>query len=229
MKSHSNEKPHYFGHRQRLRKKFELNPTRLSDYELLELLLFYVFSRKDTKPLAKKILERFKTLREAIFANVLDLKQIKDVGESSTSLFLLMREIFNRILLERIQEPISIISISQVLDYYKTLLEQQKKEQFRIMFLNNKNKLIAEELMYEGTVNSTAIYPREIVQKALNYGASAIIMVHNHPGGDPKPSRQDIIMTRAVKEIVQKLDIILFDHIIIGTNDTTSLHDMGII
>jgi DNA repair protein RadC len=229
MKSHSNEKPHYLGHRQRLRKKFESHPTRLSDYELLELLFFYVFARKDTKPLAKKIMERFKTLREAIFANILDLKQIKDIGESSTHLFLLMREIFNRVLLERIQEPISIISTSQVLDYYKSLLEQQKKEQFRIMFLNNKNKLIAEELMYEGTVNSTAIYPREIVQKALNYGASAIIMVHNHPGGDPKPSRQDIIMTRAVKEIVQKLDIVLFDHIIIGMNSTASLHEMGII
>ncbi|MDR1333792.1 MAG: DNA repair protein RadC [Holosporaceae bacterium] len=226
---HSDEKPHYLGHRQRLRKKFAQHPTRLSDYELLELLLFYVFARKDTKPLAKRILEQFKTLREAIFANVFDLKKVKDMGESSTYLFLLMREIFSRVLLEKIQEPISIISTSQVLDYYKSLLEQQKKEQFRIMFLNNKNKLIAEELMYEGTVNSTAIYPREIVQKALNYGASAIIMVHNHPGGDPKPSRQDIIMTRAVKEIVQKLDIVLLDHIIIGTNSTTSLHEMAII
>jgi DNA repair protein RadC len=192
-------------------------------------LLFYVFPRKDTKSTAKKILEQFKTLRGIIFADKSDLKEISGVGESSVHLFLLIHEIFNRILLEQIQESVSIMSVSQVSDYYKSLLEQQKKEQFRIMFLNNKNKLIAEELMYEGTVNNTAVYPREIVQKALNYGARAIIMVHNHPGGDSKPSRQDIIMTKTIKELLQKLDIDLLDHLIIGRNNTASLRDIGII
>ncbi|MDR2780972.1 MAG: DNA repair protein RadC [Holosporaceae bacterium] len=223
------EKPHYLGHRHRLRKKFAINRTCLSDYELLELLLFFVFSRKDTKPLAKKLLEKFKSIRELILADQSDLKNIEGVGESSVHLLLLIHEIFNRMLFEKIQESTSIASTSQVFDYYRNLLEQQKKEQFRVMFLNNKNKLIAEELMHEGTVNNTAIYPREIVQKALNYGASAIIMVHNHPGGDPQPSRQDIIMTKAVKEIVQKLDIALLDHLIIGKNNVASFRDIGII
>jgi DNA repair protein RadC len=196
---------------------------------LLELLLFYVFPRKDTKPTAKKILEQFKTLRGAVFANKSDLEGVSGVGESSSHLFMLIHEIFNRTLLGQIQESASIMSVSQVSDYYKSLLEQQKKEQFRVMFLNNKNKLIAEELMHEGTVNNTAVYPRELVQKALNYGACAIIMVHNHPGGDPKPSRQDLIMTKTIKELLQKLDMDLLDHLIIGKNSVTSFRDIGII
>ncbi|MDR1982682.1 MAG: DNA repair protein RadC [Holosporaceae bacterium] len=228
MKSRS-EKSSYIGHRRRLRDKFMSNPQYMLDYELLEILLFYVFQRKDTKPLAKAMLNYFKSLRKIILADRFDLKQINGVGESTINLITVVREIFTRSLLEKVIESDSIMSTGQVLEYYKNALGYLKKEQLRIMFLNNKNKLIAEEMMQEGTVNNTAIYPREIIQKTLEYGASAIIMVHNHPGGDPKPSRQDIIMTKIINEIAQKLDIILFDHVVIGRMGATSFRDLGII
>jgi DNA repair protein RadC len=228
MKS-PNEKPHYLGHRQRLRDKFSAHPGYLSDYELIEMLLFYIFRRRDTKQLAKTLLNRFKSIREIIFADPMDIEKISGLGKSTIILTTLMREIFNRMLLEKITESKTIMSTSQIIEYYKNTLGHLKKEQFRIMFLNNKNKLISEELMQEGTINNTAIYPREIIQKALEYGAGAIIMVHNHPSGDPKPSRQDVIITKAVKEIAQKLDIILLDHVVIGKNETTSFKELGIL
>jgi DNA repair protein RadC len=228
MKS-QNEKPHYLGHRRRLSERFTSHPEHVSDYELIEMLLFYVFQRRDTKPLAKALLNRFKFVREIILADPLDLKKIDGLGKSTLCLITLVREIFSRTLLEKITESKAIMSVAQITEYYKNALEHLKKEQFRVMFLNNKNKLISEELMQKGTVNNTAIYPREIIQKALEYGASAIIMVHNHPSGDPKPSRQDIIMTKMVKEITQKLDIVLLDHVIIGKNGITSFKELGIV
>jgi DNA repair protein RadC len=206
-----------------------LNPEYTPDYELLEILLFYVFQRKDTKPVAKALLNHFKSLRKIILADRFDLKRIGGIGKSAINLITVLREIFTRSLLEKVIESDSIMSTGQVLEYYKNTLGYLKKEQLRIMFLNNKNKLIAEEMIQEGTVNNTVIYPREIIQKALEYGASAIIMVHNHPSGDPKPSRQDIIMTKTINEIAQKLDIILFDHIVIGRIGTTSLKELGVI
>jgi DNA repair protein RadC len=131
--------------------------------------------------------------------------------------------------MESIREQGIIISSSdQVLEYYKNLLENEKKEQLRLMFLNNKNKLIADELMQTGTINHTAIYPREIIQLALEYGASAMIMVHNHPSGDSQPSRQDIIITKTIADIAHKLNILLLDHVIIGKNGSKSLKEMGL-
>ncbi|MDR1551646.1 MAG: DNA repair protein RadC [Holosporaceae bacterium] len=224
------EKLHHLGHRQRLRKRFSDSPSSLAEYELLELLLFYVFSRKDTKPLSKKLLDRSDgSLRKLILMDLSDLQNVEGIGKSSLLLLALLREIFNRTLLEQIRESCSIMSIGQVLDYYKNMMEQLKKEQFRLMFLSNTNGLIAEELMHEGTVNSTAIYPREIIQKALNHGASAIILVHNHPGGNPRPSRRDLIMTRAVRDVAQRLEISLLDHLIIGKNSHYSMREAGII
>ncbi|MDR0555796.1 MAG: DNA repair protein RadC [Holosporaceae bacterium] len=223
------EAKHYCGHRERLRDKFTTHPEALADYELLELLLFYVLARRDTKPLAKALIERFGSLRGVVLADLGDLESMEGVGKASSHLMTLIHEIFNRSLLGEIHEFTSIMSTSQVLDYYKSIMEQLKKEQFRVMFLSNTNKLIRESLMQEGTINSTSIYPREIIQKALNYGASAIIMVHNHPGGNPRPSRQDMIMTRTVLDVAQKLDIALLDHLIIGKNTHVSLKDGGII
>ena len=212
-----------------MREKFSAHPEHISDYELVEMLLFYVFRRRDTKPLAKTLLKRFKSIREVIFADSMDLQKVPGIGKSIVTLTTLVREIFNRLLLEKITESKTIMSTSQIMEYYKNTLGYLKKEQFRMMFLNNKNKLISEELMQEGTINNTAIYPREIIQKALECGASAIIMVHNHPSGDPRPSRQDIVMTKAIKEIAQKLEIILLDHVVIGKNETTSLKELGIL
>ncbi|MDR2157818.1 MAG: DNA repair protein RadC [Holosporaceae bacterium] len=223
------KKSHYVGHRRRLKSKFMSNPSHIADYELMETLLFYVFQRKDTKPLAKTLLNRFQTIRDIVWANHSDLKKISGVGESTIHLLTVVREILSRTLLEKVVESNLIMSTSQVLEYYKNTIGHLKTEQFRIMFLNNKNRLISEELMYEGTVNNTAIYPREIVHRALECGASAIIMIHNHPSGDPTPSRQDVVMTKMIKDITQKLDIILLDHVIIGKHKTISLKEFGVI
>ncbi|MDR3179588.1 MAG: DNA repair protein RadC [Holosporaceae bacterium] len=218
------------GHRKRLKKRFAADPASFPDYELLELLMFYVFARKDTKSLAKTLLSHFKTLGRVMSANATELKKIPGLGESAANLLTAVHEIFNRIHLESLKEQdIAISSSDQVLEYYKGLLENEKKEQLRLMLLNNKNKLIADKLMQSGTINQTAIYPREIIELALEYGASAMIMVHNHPSGDPQPSRQDIITTKSIADIAQKLDILLLDHIIIGKNSSRSLKEMGLI
>ncbi|GHU12090.1 DNA repair protein RadC [Alphaproteobacteria bacterium] len=227
--SGSEENSHYLGHRKRLKKRFSTSAHDLADYELLELLLFYVFARKDTKKLAKDLLAHFKTLRSIVYAENTELKKVPGMGDSAAILFAAIREIFNRMQKERVVECDSISSSDQVIAYYANLLGNEKREQLRMMFLNNKNKLIADDLLQIGTINHTAIYPREIIQRALEYGASAMIMVHNHPSGDPQPSRQDIIVTKMIRDIAQKLDILLLDHLIIGKNGSKSLKEMGII
>lgn len=223
------EKPHYLGHRSRLRKRFLQNGALLLDYELLEILLFSVFPRRDTKEIAKSLLQKFGSIREIIFACPKDLQNIKGIGNSAVTLVCVIREIFKRIHFEKIVESTIIASSDHVINYYKNIFWNIKQEQLRIMFINNKNKLITEELLQVGTVTQTAIYPREIIQKALDYGASAIIMVHNHPSGDPQPSRQDIIMTKAIRDVADKLDIVLLDHLIIGKNSNKSLKELGVI
>ncbi|GHU16087.1 DNA repair protein RadC [Alphaproteobacteria bacterium] len=220
---------HHLGHRKRLKKRFSTSAQYLPDYEILELLLFYVFARKDTKKLSKDLLEHFKSLKSIVYAEDAELKKIPGIGDSAAILFAVIREIFSRIHRERVVECESISSSDQVASYYASLLGNEKREQLRIMFLNNKNKLIADDILQIGTVNHTAIYPREIIQRALEYGASAMIMIHNHPSGDPQPSRQDIIVTKMIKDVAQKLDILLLDHLIIGKNGNKSLKEMGII
>lgn len=224
-----NKKPHYIGHRKRLREKFMSHPDGVQNYELIEMLLFYVFTRKDTKETAKSIYSKFKTLREVIFANVDDLKNIEELGESSIHLITLLREIFSRILLERIKDKRVIKSSNDVYEYYQNILGNEKKEQLRIMLLDSKNHLISEEIMQIGTINHTHIYPREIVQKALEKAAAAIILVHNHPSGDTKPSKSDILATKTMQEVIEKLDISLFDHIIIGKNEYFSFRKRGLL
>jgi DNA repair protein RadC len=224
-----NKSSHCLGHRQRLKKKFAASSRAVLDYELIEMLLFYVFARMDTKKLAKVLFDRFKSLRGIVFADGSEIEKIKGLGKSTSCLLTIIKEIFSRTLLEQVAEAPIIASGAQVLNYYKNILGNSKKEQLRMMFINNKNKLISENVIQTGTVNHTSIYPREIVQKALEYGASAIIMVHNHPSGAPQPSRQDVIVTRTLRDIVQKLDITLLDHIIIGKNSVSSLKEMGLI
>ncbi len=223
------DKSHFIGHRQRLKEKISSNAGILRDYEVLEALLFYVFPRKDTKRLAKDLLLKFKTLKNIIFAESSEIEEIKGLGKSTSFLFKVIRELFPRILKDEIANFPVISTSEHVQNYYKTILETLKKEQLRIMFLNNKNKLILERIIQEGTINQTAIYPREIVQVALNCGASGIILVHNHPSGDASPSRQDILITKRIKEIMEKLEIHVLDHLIIGRNQVTSLRDAKLI
>lgn len=228
MKS-NNSKPHYLGHRERLRKKFLSNKDCIVDYELLELLLFYVFPRRDTKEIAKNLLNHFKSIRNIVFANFADLNKLEGVGKSAATLLCVVKEILLRMDKEEIEECSIIASSEHVINYYKNMFWDKKQEQLRVMFLNNKNKLLADELLQMGTVNQTAIYPREIIARALELGASAIIMVHNHPSGDPQPSHHDVVITKQLKEVAKKLDIMLLDHLIIGKSRSISMKEIGII
>lgn len=219
----------YIGHRKRLRQKFEVSNESLQDYEILELLLFYVFPRKDTKGLAKSLLKKFKTLHKVIFSEKSTLLSVDGVGESTYILLQVLRELYARLSLEKIQRRPLINSIDRVVEYYHLLLSNDIREQLRVMFLDNKSQLIAEEQIQSGTVNRTVFFPREIIKKALDYGASAIIVIHNHPSGDPTPSQQDIDMTKNLQKICKSIDIVLLDHIIIGANRITSFHNKKII
>lgn len=224
-----NEKAHFLGHRKRLKKKISVKSEYLSDYELLEALLFYVFPRKDTKLLAKSLISKFTTLKKVIFAESGEVKKTSGLGESTAILLKVIHEIFLRILHENIAKLPIISTSSNVVEYYQNILGSRKKEQLRVMFLDSKNKLLCEKIMQEGTVNQTAIYPREIVQIALECGATGIIMVHNHPSGDSTPSRQDVLITKRVKEVSEKLDIIVLDHLIIADSEVTSLRDLDLL
>lgn len=213
------------GHRQRLRQRFLTGSKSMPDYELLELLLFSVFSRKDTKPLAKALLNKCGSLKSVIFANDNAIRAVDGCGESVSFLMQLLKEIICRISLETVKKEQIISSNIHVIEYYQKLLALEQKEQFRVMFLNSRGRLIAEEQMQHGTVDQTPIYPREVMQRALENGASAIILVHNHPSGLAKPSRQDIEITKQLNDVAKKLDIKVLDHIIISKNGSYSFAD----
>lgn len=211
------------GHRKRLWKRFSLSKEVIPDYEILELLLFFVFKRKDTKPLAKALLNHFKTFRGLFYADLDDIKAINGVGNVTANFIGLIREAYSRILIEEVKRKKIINSSEAVINYYQHKFSGLKIEEFHVMFLNNKNYLIKEERLQTGTVNITPVYSREIMVKALKYGASAIIMIHNHPSGDPKPSKNDILVTNEVNAAAKTLGILLLDHLIIGNNSYHSL------
>ena len=216
------------GHRQRLKNKFLANPKIPMDYEILELLLFSVFPRKDTKVLAKSLLAKFGTLKAVVFASDKEIKKIKGLGNSTVVFFALLKETFTRFALHSLKERPIISSDLHVIEYYRNLLSLEKKEQVRAMFINNKNKLIAEEQLQYGTVDQVHLYSREVVQKALDYGSSAVIIVHNHPSGDPCPSKEDISITNNLNDSLKVVGIKLLDHIIIAENSNYSFafHDL---
>lgn len=219
----------YVGHRKRLREKFKTATNALQDYELLEMLLFYVFRRKDTKQIAKALLSKFQSLRKIIFADKSMLLNVPGVGESTYFLIQTVRELYTRLSFEQLLERPLMNCTDKVVEYYRLILAEDIREQLRVMLLDNKSKMITEKLLQTGTVNESAFYPREIVKMALDYGASAIIIVHNHPSGDPTPSHQDIMITKKLKKTCEDLGIVLFDHIIIGANGTNSFYNKKLI
>ncbi len=217
-------KPHYAGHRERLRRRFmEGGADALPDYELLELVLARAIPRRDVKPLAKTLLAKFGSFADVLAAPPARLMEVEGVGDGlvvdlkivhAAGLRLLKRQVMNRPLLT---------TWSQVLDYCTAAMAYAEKEQFRILFLDRKNALIADEVQQEGTVDHTPVYVREVVKRALELSASAIILVHNHPSGDPTPSPADIDMTRRIVEAADKLGIKVHDHIIVGRTGHASL------
>ncbi len=216
-------KPHYLGHRERLRERFrEGGPDALPDYELLEMVLFRAIKRGDTKPVAKALLAKFGSFAEVISATPERLMEVAGVGEGLTTEIKLIRAAALRLMKgEVINRPL-LSSWTLILEYCRAAMAFQDKEQFRILFLDRKNQLVADEVQQEGTVDHTPVYTREVVKRALELSASAIVLVHNHPSGDPTPSVADIDMTRKIIDAAAKLGIEVHDHIIVGRTGHTS-------
>jgi DNA repair protein RadC len=224
------DKPHYLGHRQRLRDRFMASGGKgMPDYEILELLLSQAIPRADVKPIAKDLLDRFGSLGEVLSAAPDKLGEIKGIGEAAAVALKVVQAAGLRLSRQQIMNTDAIGSWDQLLDYCKAAMGYEKVEQLRILFLDRKNVLIADEVQQQGTIDHTPLYPREVVKRALDLNASAIILVHNHPSGDPTPSRGDIDMTKRVQEAAEKLGITLHDHIVIGKNDHASFRSMGLL
>jgi len=224
------KKPHYHGHRERLRKRFlEGGPAAVADYELLELVLFQALPRGDVKPLAKELLARFGGFAGVIAAEPEELRRVDGVGEAVVAALKTVQAAALKMSLDELIERPVIGSWAKLLDYCKAGMAHKKTEQFRILFLDRRNALIADEVQQSGTVDHTPVYPREVVKRALELGASAIIMVHNHPSGDPTPSRDDIEMTKEVEKAAAALGVALHDHVIVGRKGHASLRSLGLI
>jgi len=212
--------PHYVGHRSRLKEKFlSTDPTSFNDYEILELLLFQVIPRRDVKPLAKMLLKKFGSLKEIVNADSEQIFSIKGAKEPVYLQFRILKELISRLFFNNVNKQHVIRSWSALLEYLNFCMGSLKTEQFRTLFLNQKNILIADEVMAHGTVDQTPVYPREIVKRALFHEATAIILVHNHPSGNPKPSSSDIDLTAQIVNACKVINVRIHDHVIIGGNE----------
>jgi DNA repair protein RadC len=226
----ADETPHYHGHRTRLRERFRnAGPDALADYELLEMILFSAKAQGDTKPAAKALLKRFGSLAEVIRAPEQLLLEIDGVGPASVQQLKLIAATADRIARSEIKRAIALSSWTDVIDYCRSSMAFADKEQFRLLFLDKKNQLIADEVQQTGTVDHTPVYPREVIKRALELSATALILVHNHPSGDPSPSQADIKMTKAIIDIAAPLGISVHDHIIVGKNGHASMKGMRLI
>ena len=223
------EKPHHMGHRERLRQRFKAAPDALADYELLELLLFRVIPRADTKPLAKSLLTRFGSLAEVLGAPEKLLAETPGIGPSIALEIKIVEAMAKRSARSTVMEREVLGSWSQVVEYCTTAMAYETREQFRVLFLDKKNRLITDEVQQQGTVDHTPVHPREVVRRALELSATAIIVVHNHPSGDPTPSRADIEMTKLLIDAAKPIGISLHDHIIIGKHGHISMRGLKLI
>jgi DNA repair protein RadC len=230
QKAARDEAPHYHGHRERLRERFhQAGPEALSDYELLEMALFASVPRRDTKPLAKTLLKKFGSFAEVVHAPENLLREIDGIGDASVTQLKLLAAAAGRIAKGEIKRSIALSSWDDVVSYCRTGMAFADKEQFRVLFLDKRNQLIADEVQQTGTVDHTPVYPREVIKRALELSATALILVHNHPSGDPAPSQADIQMTKAIIAIASPLGISIHDHIIVGKGGHASLKGMRLI
>lgn len=230
IKNNVNQTDGSAGHRSRLKKRYlGSGPEGLHDYEILELLLTYAIPRRDVKHLAKRLLREFKSFRGVFDAELEDLTRIAGLGEHSTVLIKLVRDCSDLYLKHEIQEKRAISSPLELLDYCRSAMAGLANEQFRCIFLNTKNRLLADEILAEGTISQTVIYPRKVIERAIFHKAAALIFVHNHPSGDVTPSRQDISLTETLKNAVTPLGITVHDHLIIGENGHYSFRENGLL
>lgn len=218
------------GHRDRLRGRFvKSGAGAFEDYELLELALFSAIPRRDVKPLAKQLLVRFGGIAGVLAADITDLQGVKGISENAAVFLKTIHALTQRMLFNEIHQQPILSSWQKLIDYCHVAMAHEKREHFRVLFLNRKNQLIADEVKQTGTVDHVPVYPREIVKRALELGATALILVHNHPSGDPTPSDGDISMTQELIKAAKALDLVVHDHIIIGKSGHTSFKSMGIL
>lgn len=222
--------PHFHGHRQRLRDRFmDAGEAALADYEMLELLLFRAIARRDVKPLAKALITRFGSFAETVAARPERLREIDGLSEAAIVEFKLIEAAAKRLARGALQKRPVLSSFMEVLDYCRTAMAFAEREEFRILFLDKRNALIADEVQGVGTIDHTPVYPREIVRRALELGASALILAHNHPSGDPTPSAADIRMTKDIAAIAQPFGITVHDHLIVGRHGHASFRGLKLI
>jgi DNA repair protein RadC len=221
-------KPDHAGHRKRVRDKFlKVGGDSFEDYELLEMILHMVIPQKDTKPLAKALLREFGSFSGVFSANEARLKKIDGLGETSVAYLKAIQATAVRFGRDGIDLDKPILSSwTQLIDYCTAQMAFESIEQFRILFLDKKNRLIADEVQQTGTVDHAPVYPREVVKRALELGATALILVHNHPSGDPSPSSADVRMTREIADVGKPLGITLHDHLVIGKSGHASLRSL---
>lgn len=211
----TDQKKDYLGHRLRLKEKFYKFPASVEDYEILEMILFLSIPRKDTKSIAKSLIKTFESLENLIFADEDKIFTIPKITKNIHLSFLLIKEFIKRILQNKILNKHVLSSWNELIEYLKVTMGSIKKEQFRVIFLDKKNTIIADELQASGTIDETPIYPREVVKRALFHESTAIILVHNHPSGNLKPSKADIEVTKEIIKVCSTFNILVHDHVII--------------
>lgn len=214
------------GHRNRLRERFASAPEALPDYELLELLLFRSIPRADTKPLAKALLQRFRTFAGVLGTSERLIAEVPGAGPTVARDLKIVAEAAKRMAKSVVVERVILDAWSKVIEYCTIAMAHEDREQFRILFLDKKNKLIADEVQQRGTVDHTPVYPREVVRRALELSSTAVILVHNHPSGDATPSRADIEMTKQLVDAAKPLGIQILDHIIIGKDGSVTMRGL---
>jgi DNA repair protein RadC len=221
--------PHYHEHRTRLRKRFaDSGPDALADYELLELLLFRVIPRRDTKPLAKALIARFGDFAAVLGAETARIAEVPGAGAAVALEIKAIQAALERASRIESRRKPHIGSWSKLIDYCRLAMQHETREQFRVLFLDVKNQMIADEVLGEGTIDHAPVYPREIVRRALELRASGVILVHNHPSGDPKPSGADAAITRDVVAAAEALGLRVHDHLVIGRHGHASLRALGL-
>ena len=224
------EPPHFHNHRFRLRQRFlEAGAASLADYEMLELVLFRAIPRRDVKPLAKQLLARFNDFNGVISAPPARLRDVAGIGEAVVCELKVVEAAAHRLARARVINRPAISSWAALMDYCKATMAHRETEQFRILFLDRKNVLIADEAQGKGTVDHVPVYPREVVKRALELNASALILVHNHPSGDPSPSQADITMTRQIEAAAKAVGLVIHDHVVIGRARDASFRALGLI
>jgi DNA repair protein RadC len=218
------------GHRERLRERFlKGGVDAMPDYELLEMVLYRARKMGDTKGLAKDLIARFGSFAEVISAPIARLREVKGIGEIAIVELKVIQAAAQRLAQGNVQNRPVLSSWTAILDYCRSAMAFEEREQFRLLFLDKKNQLIQDEVQQEGTVDHTPVYTREVIKRALELSASAIILVHNHPSGDPTPSMADVEMTKRIVSAAEKLGIIVHDHIIIARKGHASLRSMQMI